>query len=383
MKRPTFNRKHVPLAALALGAVGAFGWWVSNLRAEDEPPAESVEAIKHEGARLLVPERSPLRRTIAMQEVGQQAIATQVVLPAIVEADPAKLVRVLPPITGRIISLKKRLGDAVKAGEALFDVESGELANALSDATKADAALVLARQNLNRQRELEATSIAAERDLEQAESEYEQAVSEAKRTDLVLAQIGVADRSLIKGDLLEVRSPISGTIVELSAGNGGYRTDPTASTMTIADLSTVFVTGSAQEKDLRHFYVGQDASVALDAYPEQPLRGKVQYVSEILDPNTRTAQVRIVFDNRDGRLKPGMFAQATYQDRPHKGTVIPISAVVQSGFYSRAFVEVEPWSFESRVLELGPKFGDQIEVLSGLKPGERVVVREGVVLNNG
>ena len=182
MKRPTFNRKHVPLAALALGAVGAFGWWVSNPRAEDEPPAEPVEAIKHEGTRLVVPERSPLRRTIAMQEVGQQAIATQVVLPAIVEADPAKLVRVLPPITGRIINLKKRLGDAVKAGEALFDVESGELANALSDATKADAALVLARQNLNRQRELEATSIAAERDLEQAESEYEQAVSEAKRT---------------------------------------------------------------------------------------------------------------------------------------------------------------------------------------------------------
>jgi membrane fusion protein, heavy metal efflux system len=381
MNRLTISNPRLALVAV-LVLTGGLGWWLSGPRAEDEPSIE-IEAIKHEGNRLVVPEGSPLRRTIKIQEIGLQVIATHVVLPAVVEADQTRLVRVLPPIGGRILNLQKQLGDPVAVGEALFEIESGELANALSDAAKADAALVLTKQALDRLKELQSSSIAAERDLEQAQSDYDQAVSEAKRTQSVLDQLGVVDRSLVKGSRLEVRAPIAGTIVDLSVGNGGYWNDVTAATMTIADLSKVFVRGSAQEKDLRHFYVGQDASVTLDAYPERPLQGKVQYVSEVLDSDTRTVQVRIGFDNAKRLLKPGMFAEATYKDRPHRGIVVPVSAVVQSSFYSRAFVEVEPWSFESRVVELGRRFGDEIEVLSGLKPGERIVTRESVVLNNG
>jgi cobalt-zinc-cadmium efflux system membrane fusion protein len=384
VKQISLMTKWLPAVALALALTAGVGWWLSSPRAEDEAQGEAAEAIKHEGTRLLVPEGSPLRRTLAVQQVVEQNIAAEIVVPAVVEADQATLVRVLPPLAGRIVNLRKRLGDSVKEGEPLFEIESGDLANALSDATKADSALVLTKQALDRLRELQSTSIAAERDLEQAQSDYDQAVSESKRADSVLAQLGAVDRSLIKGgNRLEVRSPISGSIVDLTAGNGGYWNDPTASTMSIADLSKVFVTGSAQERDLRHFYVGQEATVALDSYPDRVFRGTVQYISELLDPDTRTVKIRMIFENRNGQFKPGMFAQATYRDRPRKGTVVPVMAVVQSGFYNRAFVEVEPWVFEPRVIELGRRFGDQIEVLSGLKSGERVVVKQGVVLNNG
>jgi len=380
---PTSRIKRLPLAVIALGIAAALGWWFSSPRAEDEAPAETVEAIKHDGTHLLIPERSPLRGRIELQAVSEQSISTQVELPAVVQAQSGSLVNVLPPISGRIVHLRKRLGDRVKAGETLFEIESGEVADVLSDSEKADAVLASTKQNLTRLRELASTSIAADKDVEDAQNGYEQAVSEATRVRSRLAQFGVLDRSLVVNRRLQVRAPISGSVVSLGAGEGAYWNDSTAATMTIADLSSIYVIGSAQEKDLRHFYVGQDGTVTLDAYPEQPQRGKVQYVSVSLDPDTRTAQVRIVFDNRKGLFKPGMFAKAAFQDRPRQGTVIPISAVVQSGFYSRTFVEVAPWTFESRIVELGRRFGDQVEVLSGLKTGERVVTKEGVVLNNG
>lgn len=277
MKLPTSKTRRWTLAALGLGAIGAAAWWIAALHAKDtESLTESPVMLRHEGARLFVPERSPLRSSLAIQTVAEHAITAPFVLPAVVEADPGKLVKVLPPIAGRIVRLNKRLGDAVKSGDTLFAIDSSDLAQALSDAKKAESALVLARQNLARQRDLESTNIAAKRDLEQAQNDYEQAASELGRANARLAELGVADTRLASGSTLTVSSPISGRVVELNAGNGGYWNDTTAPIMTVADLSTVFVTGSAQEKDLGHLYVGQEATVSLDAYPDQPLRGKVQ-----------------------------------------------------------------------------------------------------------
>ncbi|HWW72227.1 MAG TPA: efflux RND transporter periplasmic adaptor subunit, partial [Duganella sp.] len=180
---------------------------------------------------------------------------------------------------------------------------------------------------------------------------------------------------------LAVRSPISGHVVDLAAAEGAYWNDATAPLMTVADLSRVFVSANAQEKDLARVYVGQQASVKVDAYAE-PVTGQVRYVGEMLDPDTRTVKVRLPFDNRDGRLKPGMFAEATLLSRAHQGVLVPMAAVVQSGFSSRAFVEVKPWSFAPRELKLGAQIGQQVEVLAGLKAGERIVVKDGVLLND-
>ena len=126
---------------------------------------------------------------------------------------------------------------------------------------------------------------------------------------------------------------------------------------------------------------GQQASVKVDAYAE-PVTGQVRHVGEMLDPDTRTVKVRLPFDNRDGRLKPGMFAEATLLSRARQGMLVPMAAVVQSGFSSRAFVEVKPWSFAARELKLGAQIGQQVEVLAGLRAGDRIVVKDGVLLND-
>ena len=378
--------KYLALGLFGLGALGLSGWGLLRLHAKEaETPSEASATLRHEGERLVVPEKSPLRRTLAVAPIADETVAAPFTLPAVVEADPARLVKILAPLTGRIVSLNKQLGDAVKAGDVLFTIDSADLAQASADAAKAHAALALARRNLERQRELDKSEIASKRDLEQAQSDYEQAASEAARVDARLAQLGAkagSGTALPAGShVLAVRSPISGRVVDLTAAAGGYWNDATAPLMTVADLSHVFVTANAQEKDLAQLYTGQSASVKLDAYPE-PLSAKVRFVGEMLDPDTRTVKVRMPLDNRDGKLKPGMFAQATFLARAHPGILVPITAVVQSGFSTRTFVEVAPWQFEPRDVKLGARIGERVEVVAGLKAGEHVVVTDGVLLND-
>ncbi|MRW93619.1 efflux RND transporter periplasmic adaptor subunit [Duganella sp. FT80W] len=394
MNKTPLKNFYLP-SLVAIAAVALTGWSLVGLHAKEAPAPEPVAALVHDGEVLRIPERSPLRRSLVVAAMPEQSVSVPFTLPAVVEADPARLARVLPPLAGRIVRLNKQLGDAVRAGEVLFVIDAPDFAQANADAAKAQSALLLARRNLERQRELARSDIAAGRDVEQAQSDYEQAASEAARATARLAQAGgaahggsggvgagaAADGRTAGGGQLAVRSPLSGRVVALAATEGAYWNDATAPLMTVADLSKVYISANAQEKDLAQLYVGQQASVRLDAYPA-PLKGQVAYVGEMLDADTRTVKVRLPFDNRDGRLKPGMFAEATLEARPHAGIVVPMSAVIQSGFSSRAFVEVKPWQFAPRDLKLGAQIGEQVEVLSGLKPGERVVVKDGVLLND-
>lgn len=371
-------RKRSPLLLTALAAVILIGWAMLTHGKQADLPAETAAPLRHEGTHLIVPAASPLRRTLVLTTVAEDTIAAPFVLPAAVEADPAKLVKILPPLAGRIVSIDKQLGQQVRAGDVLFTIDSADLAQAASDARKAQAGLTLAKRNLDRQRELGKSGIAATHDLEQAQSDYEQAASEDARAKARLSQLGIRGNA---GHLLAVRAPISGHVVDLNAAVGGYWNDTTAPIMTVADLSQVFVTANAQEKDLAQLYVGQAVNIKLDTYAE-PLAAKVRFIGEILDPDTRTVKVRMLVTNPDGRLKPGLFAQVTFLARPHPGILVPMTAIVQSGFDSRTFVETAPLQFEARTVKLGAQVGDKVEVIAGLKAGERVVVKDGVLLND-
>ncbi|MDQ2822453.1 MAG: efflux RND transporter periplasmic adaptor subunit, partial [Pseudomonadota bacterium] len=181
--------------------------------------------------------------------------------------------------------------------------------------------------------------------------------------------------------VLAVRAPIAGRVVELVATAGGYWTDATAPLLTLADLGHVYVTASAQEKDLAQLREGQDVSVAFDAWPD-PVRARVGMLDWMVDPDTRTLKVRIPLDNRAARLRPGMFARVSFVAPPRKGLMVPAAAVVQVGLAARVFVEVAPWQFTPRTVTLGAQAGNQVEVLSGLVPGDRIVVKDGVLLND-
>ena len=345
-------------------------------------PQGDATAIQHTGDQIRVPDASPLRKALQIAAVQERTIERPIVVPGVVEADPSKLVKIVPPVSGRITHIAKHLGDQASRGDPLLVIDSADLAQAFSDATKADSAERLAQRNLDRQKELMTAEISARKDFEQAESDFAQAQSEGRRARARLAQLGVSAKDASAREYT-LRSPIAGRVVDMTAAEGGFWNDTNAPLMTVADLSSVWVSASVQEKDLAAIFVDQDAVIALNAYEGESIKGKVRYVGEVLDPDTRTVKARIAVDNSSGRFRPGMFAKVVFHGKAHQAVAVPAAALVQSGFDTRVYVELSPGLFQTRVVQTGAHLDDDsVEIVSGLKASERVVIKEGVLLND-
>ncbi|MCC7695542.1 efflux RND transporter periplasmic adaptor subunit [Janthinobacterium sp. EB271-G4-7A] len=341
------------------------------------PPAQSRHL---DDGSIAVDKMSPLRQRLQVAAVQEQEIATQTDAPGSIEAMPEKLVKITPPLAGRITRLQRALGDSVKAGDPLFTLDSAELSAAYADDSKAKSALLQARQELERQKTLFEAEIAARKEYEAAQAAFAQAGSDAQASADKLAQYGAGARGSRRDYVL--RSPIAGTVIAMEGAQGGYWNDINAPVMTVADLSTVWLSANVAERDLAHVAVGQKTSITVDAWPGKAFEGKVAYVGAVLDPETRTVKVRVAIDNRAGAFKPGMFAHAGFAGASRLALLVPAAAVLQSGPSTRVMVERSPLVFSPRTVEVGASHGGQVEIVSGLRAGERIVVKEGVLLND-
>jgi membrane fusion protein, heavy metal efflux system len=232
--------------------------------------------------------------------------------------------------SGRVTDLRVKLGDYVRKGQVLLTIYSADLAQAYSDHQKAIADEALARKALDRTSLLFSHGAMAQKDLEAAQDAEDKSRADLRSTeDRIHVLGGNVDHP---SALIELRAPVSGTIVEQNvAGFEGVKSlDNSPSLFTIADLSQVWVLCDVYENDLGDVHVGDLAEVRLNAYPDKVCHGKVGDISRILDPNTRSSKVRIVFSNPDGAMKPGMFGVATFRSRTTQPRlVVPATAVMR------------------------------------------------------
>jgi membrane fusion protein, heavy metal efflux system len=152
--------------------------------------------------------------------------------------------------------------------------------------------------------------------------------------------------------------------------------------MTIANLDVVWVTANVPEKDVSFVFPGQTAKVAVTSYPDRSFNGKVLFVSDVIEPDTRRNKVRIEFQNPDKLLKPNMFATVTFVAPPVTRITVPNSALLMTNDKTSVFVEVDSWAFERRTVEIAYQEGTSTAIRSGLAPGDRVVVKGAVRLND-
>ena len=171
-------------------------------------------------------------------------------------------------------------------------------------------------------------------------------------------------------------------MVDLQVARGAHLNDATAAIMTIANLDEVWVTANVPEMDAALVTQGQAVDVVFTAYPDEVFKGRVLFVSDILDPDTRRVKVRIAFQNSDMRLKPNMFSTTTFMTPKRTVPMVATTAVVLKNEADQVFVEIAPWTFEARPVEIDFQQGDQAVVAHGLKAGERVVVKGAVLLND-
>jgi cobalt-zinc-cadmium efflux system membrane fusion protein len=362
------------LAALLTHGFGLFGG--------AGKPAETAGSTVRQGDKILVPEASALRNRLRVVPASATIVRAQFVLPGVVESDPARTVAVLTPLGGRLVSLKVALGDRVARGQLLAVIDSPDLAQAYADDDKGADSARLTKKNLERQEAQNKLGVASDRDLDQARSDYAQAAAEYTRAQARLKILGVPLDNPPTSRLLSVTAPVSGSITTLAVAPGNLINDPTQTMMTIADLSTVWVTAMVPEKDIAAISKNQEAQVRLLAYPDRVLHGQVLFASDVVEADSHRNKIRIAFANSDYALKPNMFATVTIAGLAQTQVVLPSSALLMNNDRTSVFVATAPWTFERRTVDTSIEEGSSVAIRSGVAAGEQVVVEGGILLND-
>jgi membrane fusion protein, heavy metal efflux system len=335
-----------------------------------------------QGNKIMLPAGSPLRDRLTVMPAQIEIVRPKLLLPAIVESDPTRTAAVLSPLAGRVLEVKVALGDRVARGQVLAVIDSADLAQAYDDNDKAADAFALTQKNLERQEGQGKIGAVSDRDLDQARSDQRQAAAEYARTQAHLKVLGMPADSNDHSRLLTVRAAMAGSITALSIARGNMINDPTQPMMTLADLSTVWVTALVPEKDAGAVTKDQDADVVLSAYPDQMLHGKVLFVADVIEPDSRRNKIRIAFANSEHRLKPNMFASVTLFGPEQSRVVLPSSALLMNNDRISVFVATAPWTFERRTVETQMDGAASVAISSGIQAGDQVVVKGGILLND-
>jgi len=302
-------------------------------------------------------------------------LPTLVTANGVVAPDVNRTIHVTSLGAGRVVDLRVKLGDNVKKGQTLLVILSPDLSSAFSDYEKAKADEVLSHKALDRAQTLYDRGAIAAKDLETAQDSEDKA-----KVDLLTAEHHV---QILGGDpahgspLIDLKAPVSGTIVEQNvAGYEGVKSlDNTPNLFTIANLAQVWVVCDVFENDLGEVRLGDAAEIHLNAFQDRVFKGKVADISRVLDPNTRSAKVRIVLGNGDGSLRPGMYAVATFRSRKLTNRVIvPATAIMRLHDKDWVFRKEGDKRFRKVAVQADGLAPDGMqEIRDGVKPGDELV----------
>lgn len=318
---------------------------------------------------------------IKVAPLQEQEVNEQIAVTATIQANQDKLARVAPRVPGRVIKVMANLGDKVKQGQPLALIDSIEVGDAQSSYAQATSEHALAKANLDRAEKLYADQIIPQKNVLQARADFAKAKAVLRAATAKRQALGINGNTSSSTGLsvFSVSAPFSGTIIEKKAvlGELAQSDKPLFS---VADLSNVWIETNLYEKDFGKVKIGAPATISLAAYPGETFKGKVTYISSVMDKESRTVKARVDVPNADGRLKLEMFATASLATTAaKKALLLPEQAVVLVQGQPTAFVQ-EAGGFEPRAVDLGEKLRDQVVLKAGIKPGEKVVINGAYAL---
>jgi cobalt-zinc-cadmium efflux system membrane fusion protein len=343
--------------------------------AEAPPPQRVIPGVDLALFSVDHPEQYPVV-TAAEYQAPSELAATGVVQP-----DIARSVPVITLASGRVVDIRARLGDTVQKGQVLLRVRSDDVAGGFDAYRKAVSDELLARKQLNRTKDLYDHGAMAEQDLETAQDAEDDAKTTLETATEHLRLLG-NDPDKPRG-IVDLVAPISGVItdqeVTIAASVQSYSSP---NPFTISDLSTVWIVCDVYESDMANIRLGEAADIKLSAYPDKALKGTISNIGAILDPNIRTAKVRLEVPNPGGIMRPGMFATATfYSLEKHTYTSVPASAILHLHDRDWVFIPTNG-KFRRTEVTSGAQLPNQMqEILTGLQPGQQVVVNASTIQN--
>jgi len=373
------------MSLAALGLIIASGFLLAGCTAKGGEPHAGDKAppptvVEQEPDANLVKVDHP--EQFALATATARITSTELNVTGTVSADVSRTVPVISLASGRVVEIGARLGDEVTKGQLLMKVQSSDISGAFADHRKANADEVLARAQLDRAKLVFERGAIAAKDLEVAQDAEDKARVDLENATERLRVLG-ADLSR-PSPSVDILAPVSGVITEqnVTAAAGVKTLDNSPNLFTIADLSNVWVICDVYENNLRYVRVGEMADIRLNAYPNQVWQARVANIGPILDPNIRTAKVRLEVHN-PGIFRLGLFVTATFHGQdPHTAAVLPASAILH--LHDRDWVYVPDGSDTFRRVEVtGGKMvpPDRQELLTGLQPGDRAVANALVLQN--
>jgi cobalt-zinc-cadmium efflux system membrane fusion protein len=332
------------------------------------PPKVTVEPdLDANNFKVDHPEQFPLVAAVEHKAVPALNVT------GVVQPDIARAVPVISLASGRVVEIKARLGDVVQKGQLLLRVRSNDVASAYQTYLKAENDERLARLQLERAQTLYEKGAIAKSALEAAEDTEGDAKADLTAASEQLRLLGI-DKDHPSG-IVDIVAPISGVITDQQVTNAaGVQGLSGPNPFTISDLSYVWIICDVYENDLDAVHLGQYADIRLNAYPDQVFKGRVDNILPMLDPNIRTAKVRLEVKN-PGMMRIGMFVTATfYGKQPETHSAVPATAVLH--LHDREWVYTPLGNGHFRRVEVvtgNTLANKQQEIVSGLKPGDQVV----------
>ncbi len=318
-----------------------------------------------------------LLNAVLIDTVKAASALSQITLTGSIAPDENKMVKVYPMVSGVARDVNIQLGDPVHKGQTLAILKSAEMAAYTKDYISSEADLKNTRRILESTQDLYKGGLASQKDLEQAQSDYQKAVAEGKRASAVI-QINKSDQNGY-----EVKTPLSGFVVEKNlTNNTQVRADNSQNLFTIADLSTVYVLVNVYESDIAKIQTGDPVKITTLSYPDKVFDGKIAKIDNMLDPDNKVMHARITINNPGNLLKPGMFANVLIKAK--SGESLPFINTRSLVFdndkdyvimidNSKAKVHIQP-------VEIAKTVEDRAYISKGLKPGDRVIASRQVYL---
>ncbi len=363
------------------------------------PEKDSHDDHGHEEGEAGIVELGPeaaARAEIRTAPATERVLAVQLSTTGQVDFDQTRLAHVSPRITGRVFRVHAVLGQEIRAGQTLAEIDSIELGQAKAAFLQAKAKEELARKSFERAQGLLADRIASEQEVLETEAGLREAAAELHTAEETLRLYGLAQAQIDTltyddraASIYPLRAPFAGTVIERHVTLGEL-VAPDRNLFTLADLDQVWIWIDVYQRDLGGVHLDDEARARVDAFPGESFAGKVSYLSAQVDTDTRTVRARLDVPNPEGKLRPGMFVEVELVD-PHApvggadrpaSLVVPEDAVVRVGRESVVFVASGPRRFERREVEIGQRSGGLVEILRGLEVGESVVVEGAFLLKS-
>lgn len=329
-----------------------------------------------------------LMKMLTIEEVTASHVQDSLRLSARIDLDQTRVARIGASVSGRVTEINAMLGTTVKKGNQLAMLNSTELGRAQSDYLKASTQVNLRQVTVKRAERLKEGGVLSEAEFQERKAVLTEAEVDLRAARDQLKIMGMSEKDLKVLDqdrnihsFSPVTSSIEGVVIERNIAIGQV-VQPSDSLYTVADLSRLWLVAEVPEQQAHWAREGDQVRAEVPALPELEVVGKLIYVADMVNPETRTVMVRMELANPDRLFKPQMLAALKITKPGSQSLVVPSQSVVRDGDQDYVFVELTPGSFELRAVKLGREEAHRRPLFSGLKSGERIVVNGSFHLNN-